>query len=170
MVKFTDHPEFIVDLTPKEIFTQGAMSGCYWRKIYSHVTNKHYKDDYKKFKCLKGVPKEKLDNGIWDNSINKYKVNASLSLIQWEQYHWIHPSSPRGWISWYCGFYDGKRTIDDKRQISRYMGVLIRFGQRKNKTPRILQALHHWGIDGTKNHDEYIKKIKGLPKIKSALK
>jgi hypothetical protein len=169
MVKFADHPEFIVDLTPQQIFNQGAMSGCYFRPVYSNVTKKYYKDDYKQYKCLRGVPKEKLDNGKWDNSLNKYNVNASLSLSYWETHNWIHPTSIRGWISWYCGFYDGKRTVDDRRQISRFMGVLIRFGQRKNKTPRVLQALHHWGIDGKKDHTEYIKKIKGLPKIKSAL-
>jgi hypothetical protein len=169
MVKFADHPEFKPDYTPREMFQQGIMSGSYFRPIYSNVTKKYYKDDYKKFKFLKNIPKEKLDNCVWDNSINKYKVKASTSLEFWESKHWIHPSRPRGWIEWYCHFYTGKRTDDDLRQTSRFLGVLTRFGQRKNKTPKIMQLLLHWGIDGNKSHSEYIKKIKGLKKVKSAL-
>lgn len=160
VVKFKDHPEFILDYTPKQMFQEGIFSGKYWRPIYSHVTKKNYKDDYKQFKFLKGIPIKKLNNETWDISINKYKVHASLSLDYWEQHNWIHPNSPRGWIGWYCHFYNGRRTDDDKRQISRALRVLLRFGQKKEKTPRVKQALLHWGINADKDHTKYIEEIK----------
>lgn len=169
MVNFSDHPEFKPDLSPKQIFKQGAFGGVYWRSIDSGVTKKNYKDQYKEFKFLKKISKEKLDNSIKDNTINKYKVHASLPLIYWEQHHWIHPQDPYGHMQWYCRFYNGRRTPDDKRQISRALGVLVRFGQRKNKSDRVKQSLHHWGWDANKDHSEYIKKIKGIKRIKSSL-
>lgn len=169
MVKFADYDYFRPDYNPAQMFRQGIFSGMYFRPIYSSVTKKHYKDDYKQFPFLKGVPKKKLNNGVWDHAINKYKVKASTSLEFWESKNWIHPSSARGWVGWYCGFYSGKRTEDDARQISRFLGVLTRFGQRKNKSARLSQTLLHWGINPEKDHSEYIKKIKGIKRIKSAL-
>lgn len=169
MVKFADHPEFCPDYTPAQMFKQGIFSGMYWRPIYSDVTKKNYKDDYKKFAFLKNIPKKKLDNGVWDHTINKYKVKASLSLEYWQDHHWIHPLDPYGHVMWLCNFYNGRRTLDDRRQISRSLGVLVRFGQRKNKSDRIKQTLLHWGWNPEKDHSEYIKKIKGIKRIKSAL-
>lgn len=169
MVKFSDYTYFNPDYTPRQMFQQGIMDGMYFRPIYSHVTNKNYKDDYKEFKFLKGIPIQKLNNGVWDPKINKYKIHASQTLDEWEKKHWIHPNSPRGWISWYCHFYNGRRTLDDERQISRFLGILTRFAQRKNKTPKIKQVLLHWAIDGNKLHTEYIKKIKGIKRVKSSL-
>lgn len=169
MVKFADHKEFVTDFTPRQIFIKGFMDGMYWRDIYSSVTKQHYKDDYKQFKFLKNIPKKKLNNGVWDPSINKYKVHASLTLQEWERKKWIHPSAYRGWVHWYCKFYSGIRSDDDPRQISRYIGVMNRFSQRKNKSPRLKQALLGWAIDANKDHSEYIKKIKGIKRVKAAL-
>ena len=43
-VIFADHPEFTPNLSPREIFEQGAFGGTYWRKIHSGVTNQDYQD------------------------------------------------------------------------------------------------------------------------------
>jgi hypothetical protein len=159
-VKFKDYPHFRPDLTPRQIFQHGCMDGMYWRDIYSNVTKKHYKDEYKKYPVLKGIPKCKLNNGKWDASINKYKVHASLSLEYWEKSNWIHPQDTFGALQWYCEFYQGRRTDDDKRQIGRFLRVLLRFGQKKDKTPRVKQALHHWAWNADKDHSKYIEQIK----------
>jgi hypothetical protein len=160
VVKFKDYPEFRPDYTPKQMFQQGIMEGSYFRYITSSITGKTYKDQYLEFPFFKNIPIKKLANGNWDNSINKYKVHASLSLKYWEEHGWIKPQDPYGWIQWYCRFYTGRRTLDDNRQIERALKLLLRFGQRKNKSDRVKQSLLHWGWDADKDHTEYIKQIK----------
>lgn len=61
---------------------------------------------------------------------------------------------------WYCRFYEGRRTKDDKCQIARALRVLLRFGQKKEKTARVKQAGLHWAWDSEKDHTKYIEKIK----------
>ena len=58
MVKFADYPHFSPDFTPKQMFQHGILDGMYFRNIYSNVTKKHYKDDYKQFKFLKNISKK----------------------------------------------------------------------------------------------------------------
>lgn len=173
MVKFKDHPYFKPDYTPKEMFQQGIFGGTYFRPIYSQVNNKNYRDIYTEFDFLKKLDKKYVDNGVKDPKLNKFKVNASLPLEYWEKAHWIHPQDPYGQVLWYCRFYKGRRTDDDARQISRACRVLVRFGQKKEKTPRVKQALLHWGWDAEIDHTELIKSIlknglaKGSSKAKS---
>lgn len=160
MVKFENFPNYKPDYTPKEMFELGIFSGRYFRPIYSRVNQKNYSNVYKEFSFLKDVDINKINNPNWDVNINKYKTNASLSLQYWEDHGWIHPQDPYGHVQWYCRFYNGRRTKDDLRQISRANNVLIRFGQRKIKSDRIKQTLLHWGWDWSKDHSEYINSIK----------
>jgi hypothetical protein len=159
MVYFKDYPHFKPDYTPRQMFQQGIFGGTYFRPIHSHVTKKKYSNIYLQFDFLKDLDKKKVDNGIKDPKLNKYLVNASLPLEYWETHDWIHPQDPYGQVHWYCSFYSGRRTEDDKRQTSRALRVLVRFGQRK-QTPKIKQALLHWGWDPNKDHSTYIEQIK----------
>ncbi len=73
----------------------------------------------------------------------------------------MNKQDPYGWVQWYCRFYKGRRTPDDKRQIKRWLafsGPKGRFKRRlvnmikKKKTkyndykisPVIRQGLQHW--------------------------
>ena len=49
-IYFSDYPDFSPNLTPRDIFRLGSFGGTYWRPIYSHVTNKHYKNVHRKYK------------------------------------------------------------------------------------------------------------------------
>ncbi len=40
MPTFKDHPEFIPNLTPRQIFKMGSFGGTYFRPIYSSITKK----------------------------------------------------------------------------------------------------------------------------------
>lgn len=160
MPKYKDFPHFQPDYTTKQMFQLGIMGGSYFRPIHSSVTNKDYKDDYKEFKFLSKIPVNKLTNSEQDININKYKQKASLSLEYWESHGWVKPQDPRGTIQWMCRFHQGRRTQDDKRQIHRALRVLIRFGQKKNPSDRIKQALLHWGWRWDKDHTKYIKEIR----------
>jgi hypothetical protein len=159
MVYFKDYPYFKPDFTPKQMFEKGIYGGCYFRPIYSTVNNKKYTHDWKKLKCLQNLHPDKFLLTTYDKTKNCYKVKAGQTLEFWEEHGWIEPIDPRGWIEFYCKFYEGRRSYDDKRQIKRALGVLVRFGQTK-MTPKIKQTLLHWGFDPEKDHSKYIEEIK----------
>lgn len=71
-------PEFKPELTPKEMLELGIFGGKY-------MTDRE--DEFPKswFKKAKFSPDKK------DISLNFFKVDASLSLKEWERKGWIHP-------------------------------------------------------------------------------
>ena len=184
MVHFKDYPNFKPNLNPQQIFALGSFGGSYWRPIHSRITKKSYKDQHKEFKWLNKIPKKKLSNVLCDVSVNTYKVRVGTSLEFWEDKGWMNPQDPYGWIQWYCRFYDGRRTKDDKRQIDRWLKLtgpkgrfrkwLITLISKKNGywndpniSPKIRQTLQHWGYRLTKkDYDKEInerkKKIKKI--------
>lgn len=164
-VIFKDHPEFTPNLTPREIFSMGSFGGTYFRPIYSSVTQKSYKDIHLNYpkSWWKGIPENYLTNEWkkYDTSINKYKVKVGTTLEFWEEKGWISEYNPYGWTDWYCSFYNGKRTPDDRRQIDRWLKTagpksrfrvwLINQIKENNSTyddysvsPAIRQTLQHW--------------------------
>ena len=138
-------PDFMPDLTPKEMLALGVFGGKY-------MTD-----------CQEEFPKDwfakaKLSSKEKDISLNYFSVNASQSLNEWQQKGWIHPQDPRGWFQWYCRYYMGRRTEDDARQIRRWKAFKRHksavkkncerydFGCRKKQR----QALLHWAYDSRK--------------------
>jgi hypothetical protein len=163
-IYFSDYPEFTPNLTPKEIFQLGSFGGTYWRPIYSGITKKNYKYMHKKYPAdwWKGLSPNQLTSSVCDITLNKYKVKVGTSLKLWEKKGWINKEHPYGWVQWYCDFYRGKRSSDDKRQIDRWNKFagkkgrfrlwLITLIKKKNTTfddysvsPKIRQSLQHWG-------------------------
>lgn len=162
-IYFKDHPEFQPNLSPKQIFQLGSFGGTYWRPIRSGVTKKNYKNVHKEFSSWwRGIPDKKLNSSECDLEINKYKVHSGTSLKDWESKHWIKAQDPYGWVQWYCRFYKGRRSKDDKRQIDRWLKFagpsgrfrvrLINMIKAKRKkyndasvSPVIRQGLQHWG-------------------------
>lgn len=169
-LKFKDYPDFKPNMTPREIFRQGSFGGTYWRPIYSKITNKHYKNQHKKYPKTwwSGIPDNLLVSESCDKTKNKYGVNVGTSLDFWESKGWITEHNPYGWVDWYCGFYNGKRGPDDERQIARWKSLaglngrfrkwLINIIKKKNGSwndyaisPKIRQTLLHWGYELTYN-------------------
>ena len=178
-ITFSDYPDFTPNLTPKEMFQLGSFGGTYWRPIYSSVTKKHYKNQHKKYPASwwKGLDeKTQLTSSKCDVSLNKYGVAVGTSLQFWEGKGWITKHHPYGWVQWYCDFYQGKRSPDDERQISRWKklagpkGRFFRFLvtlilKKKGKwndhkiSPKIRQVLQHWAFQLTKqNFDKEVKR------------
>ena len=182
MVKFNDYPEFRPNLTPKQVLRMGSFGGTYFRDIHSSVTGKNYKgktvikklpDDW-----FKGIDiDKKITSGEYDKNVNKYKVKCGSSLEAWESSNWIVTQDPYGWFQWYCRFYVGRRTNDDRRQIDRWlkfagpngrfrrslMNKVISSGKSFNDpsvSPVIRQSLQHWGYKLTKSHLDSYKKYK----------
>ena len=172
---FSDFPEFRPNLTPNEIFEMGSFGGTYWRPIYSSITDKKYKNEHKIYpkSWWDNIPNKFLTTK-WDDydiNINKYKVKVGTTLEFLEEKNWITEYHPYGWVQWYCDFYQGKRTSDDKRQIGRWLrtaGPNSRFRKwlirmiRDKKTkfddfsisPKIRQTLQHWGYILTKKDNK----------------
>lgn len=178
-IRFDDHPEFQPNMTPKEMFEIGIMGGSYFRKIKSPDTGKVYKNHHKKFKFLRGIPKEKVYAQEYDPSVNKYGVEVGTSYEYWMEKGWIREDiDPYGWIEWYCNFYNGRRSDDDERQIKRWKGIAGKHGRfrlqlvnlraadkkskRKSKSTkskskskkkkehkRLRQTLLHWAYDSS---------------------
>lgn len=165
-ILFGDYPEFRPNLSPREMFLMGSFGGTYWRPIKSSVTKKTYSNLHKRYPASwwKGIPSDHLTRAWhdYDKTINTYCVQVGTTLEFWESKQWIHPQHPYGWVHWYCDFYQGKRSPDDKRQISRWLktaGPSSRFRRalinmiKRKKTkyndfsvsPKIRQTLQHWG-------------------------
>ena len=162
---FEDHPEFMPNLTPSEVFKLGSFGGTYFRPIKSSVTGLNYKDQHLEFPktWFKGLDIEKyVTSSTCDESINYYKVRSGQSLKFWEDSGWIEKQDPYGWFQWYCRFYLGRRCKDDERQIDRWnkyageesgryrrrlINMCIKEGKKYNDysvSPVIRQGLQHW--------------------------
>lgn len=166
IIKFNDYPDFKPNLTPYDIFKMGSFGGTYFRKIKSPNTGIVYENNYKKFDFFKKLDEKYYKSSIYDINLNKYKVKTGMSYEYWMEKGWINEKiDPYGWIEWYCNFYYGRRTIDDNRQIKRWLNIAGSNGrfrkQLQNKINndnkndetkylKIRQLLLHWAFDSSK--------------------
>eukprot|EP00127_Corallochytrium_limacisporum_P000916 Clim_evm12s32 gene=Clim_evmTU12s32 len=178
-LRFPDHPEFMPNLTPKEVLQSGAFGGTYFRNIRSSVTGKCYRDVWKELPedWIDGLSvKRHLASQEYRLDVNKYHAKCGQTLEQWESSGWITGQDPYGWFQWYCRFYQGRRSADDGRQIARARGVISDSGRFRNQlinkchasgksfddtsvSPVIRQVLLHWGYELTEaDAMTYLKK------------
>jgi len=166
--------DFHPNRTPEEVLRAGSFGGTYFRPIISAVTNIRYSSnqvlqDTVAPEWIEGLNKaQMLTSKTYHVNVNKYGVKCGGSLGMWESSGWITPIDPYGWFQWYCRFYQGRRSSDDARQISRWLksaGPKGRFrSQLCNKiiaaggagrfddasiSPVIRQTLLHWGLEIT---------------------
>ncbi|MES1256343.1 MAG: hypothetical protein ABUS56_12075 [Acidobacteriota bacterium] len=134
--------EFTPDLTPKEMLAPGVFGGRYMTDC---------RDEFPK----SWFASAKLSPGRRNPRLNFFGVNASQPLSVWRQKGWIRPQDPRGWFQWYCRYYMGRRSSDDRRQIARWRAIARHAAAvRKHCEPgdlacrrRQRQALLHWAYD-----------------------
>ena len=163
---FSDFPDFRPNLTPKEIFELGSFGGTYWRPINSRVTGKSHKNHHKKFPDLASIPRTLMTVpwSDYNKDVNRYGVKVGSTLEDWENSGWIVKQDPYGWVQWYCNFFYGRRTLDDERQVQRWIntaGPNSRFRKRLDNmieaanaskrdysiSPKIRQTLQHWAVE-----------------------
>jgi len=139
------HPDFRPELTPAEMLELGVFGGKYLTDCQDEFPNDWFTN-------------AKLSPDKKDVSLNYYSVDASQSLLEWQQKGWIHPQDPRGWFQWYCRYFLGRRTpAEDTRQIkrwrafSRHVGAVKKYCGRGDWSCRKKQrqALLHWAYDST---------------------
>ena len=180
---FEDEPTFRPNMSPKEVIQAGSFGGTYFRPIKSGVAKKSFGSE-----AWKELPSDWLENvniskqvasPIYDVNVNTYKVKCGSSLEAWESSNWIRAQDPYGWFQWYCRFFQGRRTDDDKRQIGRWLRCAGETGRWRNNlitkifkagvsydnrsvSPVVRQVLQHWAYKLTEEH--YKKKAATLKK------
>jgi len=140
--------QFKPDLTPKQMLALGVFGGRYMRDC-----QKEFPKDW--FTRAKLLPR---DVEKPDKVLNYFGVLASQSLAIWRNKGWIHKDDPRGWFQWYCRYYMGRRSDDDKRQIKRWKAMTRHVAQISTHCrvgdifcrPRQRQAVLHWAYDTRK--------------------
>ena len=144
---------------PIEIIKEGAFGGTYFRDIYSSINGKWCRNSWKKLDFLERIDSKLYLSNYYDTIVNKYKVKCGKSLRFWENKGWICEQDPYGWFLWYFRYYLGRRSEDDKRQITRwnnivnrFKGILVKMIKSKNAkyndysiSPKIRRILLHWG-------------------------
>jgi hypothetical protein len=170
---FSDFPEFTPNLSPREMFKMGSFGGTYWRPIKSKFYKNTLKNQHEKYpkSWWKGIPLEHLTKPFdqYDKSINKYKKKVGTTLEFWEENDWIDQQDPYGWVQWYCEFFMGRRSSDDRRQVDRWRKLagpngrfrkwlvtqILKKGSvndwnNHDISPAMRQTLQHWGYKLTK--------------------
>ena len=135
-------PEFRPQLTPRQMLRLGVFGGKY-------MTDCRAEFPAGWFAAARLSPERR------DPRLNCFGVNASQSLAVWRCRGWIHPQDPRGWFQWYCRYYMGRRTADDRRQIRRWRAIARHVSQIRNGCDardlscrrRQRQAALHWAYD-----------------------
>ena len=88
-------------------------------------------------------------------------MKCGTSLRFWENKGWIREQDLYGWFQWYCRYYLGRRSEDDKRQTARwnnianrFKGIIVKMIKSRNAkhndyslSPKIRQILLHWGYE-----------------------
>ena len=139
------HPLFRPELTPKEMLRLGVFGGKYMTDCRAEFPASWFAG-------------ARLSPGRSDSRLNYFGVKASQTLAQWRRQGWIHPQDPRGWFQWYCRYYSGRRSADDRRQIRRWRAIARHIAAiRHNCEPGDLecrrkqrQAVLHWAYDSRK--------------------
>lgn len=133
---------FSPELSPKEMLELGVFGGKYLTDCQDEFPRSWF-------------TRARLSPGGHDSSLNFFGVEASQPLSVWRKKGWIYHEDPRGWFQWYCRYYQGRRCLDDERQIKRWRAIRRHVAQLQKACapgdhscrPRQRQALLHWAYD-----------------------
>eukprot|EP00930_Biecheleria_cincta_P041002 TRINITY_DN28085_c0_g1_i1.p1 TRINITY_DN28085_c0_g1~~TRINITY_DN28085_c0_g1_i1.p1 ORF type:complete len:276 (+),score=32.79 TRINITY_DN28085_c0_g1_i1:81-908(+) len=171
-LKFHDAPEFRPTLTPEQCLRAGIFGGCYFNPrggkpgIFAREVAVSHKEFPKKW--FKGLTESMYVSRRYYIPTNKYGVKSGQDQAFWESKGWIHEQDPRGWFQWYCRFFQGRRSLDDARQIKRWAACASEHGRWRGQlcgrihkerkayndpkvAPVIRQTLLHWAYELTKS-------------------
>jgi hypothetical protein len=138
-------PRFRPELTPRQMLQLGVFGGKYMTDCRAEFPASWFTH-------------AKLCARRHDAKLNYYGVNASQSLATWRRNGWIRPQDPRGWFQWYCRYYMGRRSADDRRQIRRWRAIARHVAAIRKHCERgdlecrrrQRQAVLHWAYDSRK--------------------
>ena len=171
---------FTPNMSPEEVLRAGSFGGYYFRTIASGVTGFVYENAWRELPpaWLAGLSPKSYAAQKYNAAVNKFGVKSGLDLAEWEESTWISKLDPFGWFQWYCRFFQGRRSWDDARQISRWSACAGEKGRWKNNliakcvkegaafddksvSPVVRQTLQHWAYTLTQaDFMPYAKKVR----------
>ena len=142
---------FGANKTPIEVIWKGAFGRKYFRDICSGVAGKWYRKSWKELDQLKTFIQKIYCSDYYDVSVNTYGVNEI---------------DPYDWFQLYFGYWLGRRSQDDERQIkgwkkivSRFRGKLVKVVKNADSKPdnysilpKFREILLHWGYELTEKY------------------
>jgi hypothetical protein len=138
-------PEFRPDLSPRKMLELGVFGGKYMTDCRREFPPSWFR-------------RARLSPSHQNPRLNCFRLRASLPLAAWQRKGWIHPQDPRGWFQWYCRYYTGRRSSDDRRQIRRWRAIARHVAAIRQHCDRgdvhcrrrQRQAVLHWAYDSRK--------------------
>ena len=135
-------PHFQPQLTPRQMLQLGVFGGKYMNDCRAEFPASWFKG-------------AKLCEERHDARLNYFGVKASQSLAVWRRNGWVRAQDPRGWFQWYCRYYMGRRSADDRRQIrrwraiARHVAAIVKNCEKRDLACRRKQrqAVLHWAYD-----------------------
>ena len=165
---FVSHPIFIPNKSPAEILREGAFGGSYFRPLRSAKLGVTVSDDWRELpsEWIEALRVERyLTSPDYDASVNKFGVACGQSIEEWEAQGWIaHEFDVRGWFQWYCRFFQGRRCVDDERQVGRWarcVGETGRWRRTLLKKYKLAGVRTVWddGEDDDESDGKVVKKL-----------
>lgn len=168
-----DHPTFLPNLSPSDMFHAGIFGGTYFRDISLDGKSWH-RNAWKEFQPHNFFDGLDIHTHVASDeyvvSRNRYGVKCGQDLQTWVEKGWIKEKfDTHGWVHWYCRFFLGRRCSDDDRQISRWsacagekgrwkrflIAKCVKKGSRFDDdtvSPTVRQLLLHWAYQLTERH------------------
>ena len=72
--------------------------------------------------------------------VNKYGVKCGTSLRFCENKGWLNSIDSYGWFQWYFRYWLDRRSLDDKRKITRWKRIVNRFKGKLIKMIKLLMV------------------------------
>ncbi|KAK6473800.1 hypothetical protein HHUSO_G27301 [Huso huso] len=178
---FEGFPTFLPNMTPKEVLQAGSFGGTYFRPIHSSITKTDFvcftfeKHRWVGHSCLLRL---QVASVVYREAVNTYKVKCGGSLEMWEKAVGLCLNTDCSVLVFPCRFYQGRRTVDDSRQVGRWercAGVkgrwrnnlitkVVRSGcgfDNNTVSPVVRQTLQHWGYRLTQeDYQQGAKRLK----------
>lgn len=135
---FADFPTFQPNLTPKEVIQMGSFGGCYFRSA-ENLKSEESQAPWEEFPndWIEELDVNKmLASSTYNTDVNRYQARCREDTS-----NFASAIDPFGWFQWYCRFYMGRRSSDDKRQVNNAMAAMGPNGKwRKDLIKKCLAA------------------------------
>ena len=119
--------DFGANKTAVDVIKESAVRRIFFSDIYSGVIGKLYRKTWEEIDELKNIDQRYYCSKYYDVDINRYGFKCGISLRFWENKRWINSIDPYGCFQWYFRYWVGRRSLNDKKQIAGWKGIISSF-------------------------------------------